>query len=105
MLFRSDSIYSLVDQMPQFEGGQEGLKRYQSHVVPPSNSAKGRVVVALTLSKTGKVKDIRVVSPLTPEIDRHAAEAVRGMPDFQPGLDHGKPVVVRMYLPINYKSE
>lgn len=103
--WEGDSIYSLVDQMPQFEGGQEGLKRYQSHVVPPSNSAKGRVVVALTLSKTGKVKDIRVVSPLTPEIDRHAAEAVRGMPDFQPGLDHGKPVVVRMYLPINYKSE
>ena len=102
--WQGDSVYRQVDVMPQFIGGQEGMNAYISRAgsLMPSGS-QGRVTVAFIVDKTGVVQDVHVIDMFTPEASRHAAALVRNMPRYAPGLVHGRPVHVRIYLPITYK--
>lgn len=103
--WKGDTIYNKVEQMPQFKGGDEGLRRYLSYVSKPTVSLReaSRVYVTFVVDKQGNIKDVSVVSPVTPRLDEHAVSVVRGMPAFTPGKQNDKPVCVRMLMPINYK--
>lgn len=101
--WRGDSVYRTVDTMPVFMDGAEGLKRYISNTAMPSSSTSGKVYTSYVVDKEGRTQDVRVVGPLTPEADRHAANLIKGMPPYTPGKHQGKPVCVRMYVPIYYK--
>ncbi|MBM6991945.1 MAG: energy transducer TonB [Prevotella sp.] len=104
-IWKGDTIYYKVENAPEFRGGQEGLKAYLAHVSAPKAPLPGRVITAFVVDKTGAVQDVRVISPLSPELDRHAVALVKGMPKFAPGTLKGSPVCVRMYLPISYREE
>ncbi len=100
-----DSIYSNVEKRPEIKGGSDALKQYLSHVSQPSVRLSGpvKVYMSFVVDKSGKVKDVCVLQPVNPIIDRHAAMTVKGMPDFTPGQQNGKNVQVRMYMPITYQ--
>lgn len=91
--------------MPAFKGGQTGFREYLSHVVRPDvrfSTAK-RVYICFVVDKNGNTQDITVLSPVSPEIDRHAVSVIKGMPPFVPGEQGGHKVCVRLFMPINYK--
>ena len=100
-----DSIYSNVEKQPEMKGGNDALKRYLSHVSQPSLRLSGpvKVYTSFVVGKNGKVSDVCVLQPVDPIIDRHAAMTVKGLPDFTPGQQDGKNVMVRLYLPITYQ--
>lgn len=100
-----DSIYSNVEKQPKMKGGSDALKQYLSHVSQPSVRLAGpaKVYMSFVVDKSGKVKDVCVLQPVNPIIDRHAAMTVKGMPSFTPGQQNGKNVQVRMYMPITYQ--
>lgn len=104
LTWNGDSIYKTVDTLPVFRGGQEKLKDYFAREPEPKNPMPGRVMVSFVVDKAGGVQDVRVVTPLSPELDRHAVELVKGMPRFTPGSLRGEHVNVRIYLPIVYKG-
>lgn len=103
--WNGDSVYTKVDHMPQFKGGDEGLQRYLSMVAKPnvSFSKQYRVYASFIVDKKGNLQQVSIVSPAIPELDAHAVEVIKGMPQFTPGTQNGKPECVRMFLPINYK--
>ncbi len=102
--WQGDSVYRQVDVMPQFVGGQAAMNTYISRSgTPLSVGIQGRVTVAFIVDKEGEVHDVHVIGLLTPEASRHAASLVRNMPRFTPGMLHGQPVAVRIYLPIAYQ--
>lgn len=100
-----DSIYSSVEKQPEMKGGSDALRQYLSHVSQPGVRLSGpvKVYTSFVVGKDGKVKDVCVLQPVDPVIDRHAAMTVKGMPDFTPGQHGGKNVMVRMYMPITYQ--
>ncbi len=100
-----DSIYSNVEKQPEMKGGTDALKQYLSHVSQPSVPLAGpvKIYTSFVVDKSGKVRDVCVLQPVDPIIDRHAATTVKGMPDFTPGQHDGKNVMVRMYIPITYQ--
>ncbi len=100
-----DSIYSNVEKQPEMKGGSDALKRYLSHVSQPNLRLSGpvKVYTSFVVDKDGKVGDVCVLQPVDPIIDRHAATTVKGLPDFTPGQQDGKNVMVRLYLPITYQ--
>lgn len=104
-VWNGDSVYTNVEHMPQFKGGDDGLRRYLSYVAKPTVAVTKpeRVFVAFIVDKTGNVHDVSVVSPATPVLDAHAVGVIKGMPPFTPGTQNGKPVCVRMFMPVNYK--
>jgi TonB family protein len=60
---------------------------------------QGTVVIGLVLDKQGKVGDLMVVSSSDHRFEQVAMDAVRQW-KFSPGLKGGKPVNVRMSIPI-----
>lgn len=103
--WKGDTIYTKVDKMPEFKGGTEGLKRYLSYVSKPeaSVSKPSRVFVSFVVDKKGIVQQVSVISPVSPLIDEHAVSVIKGMPAFVPGEQNGKPVCVRLVMPVSYQ--
>mgnify|MGYP002515532790 FL=1 len=104
-VMEGDSIYSNVEKQPEMKGGSDALRQYLSHVSQPAVRLAGpvKVYTSFVVDKNGKVRDVCVLQPVDPVIDRHAAQTVKGMPSFTPGQHCGKNVLVRMYMPITYQ--
>ena len=105
---QSKKVYESVEQMPEFPGGMEGLVRYlQENVHYPPEAAKkgiqGRVVLQFVIDETGQVEDIKVVRPVSEELDAEAVRVIKSMPKFEPGRQNGEAVSVWYTLPVAFK--
>ena len=105
-----NKVYNSVEQMPRFPGGEAGLMRYlQENIKYPPEAAKndieGRVIVQFIIDKTGEVGDVKVVRPISEELDAEAVRVVKTLPKFEPGRQDGEAVSVWYTLPINFKLQ
>lgn len=65
------------------------------------NMVSGRAVVECLVTDTGAVRDVKVLTASRPEFGQAAEEAVRQW-EFQPGEKGGRPVAVRLQIPIEF---
>ena len=105
-----NKVYNSVEQMPRFPGGEAGLMRYlQENIKYPPEAAKndieGRVIVQFIIDKTGQVGEVKVVRPISEELDAEAVRVVKTLPKFEPGRQDGKAVAVWYTLPISFKLQ
>ena len=105
-----EEIFTAVEQMPQFPGGEAELLKYiASHIKYPTmaaeNNIQGRVVVKFVVNKNGKVGDVVVLRGKDPDLDKEAVRVVKTLPDFIPGKMNGQAVSVWYTLPINFKLQ
>ncbi len=103
-----DVPFQIVEDMPEFPGGQEALLKYlSSHIKYPSicreNNIQGRVVLQFIVNKDGSIVDVEVIKPVHPQLDKEAVRVVEGMPKWKPGSQRGKPVRVKYTLPVNFR--
>jgi protein TonB len=102
-----EPLFVVVEDMPEFPGGQEGLQNYmQEHVVYPEIAKKdkiqGTVFINFTIAKDGNVKDAQVLRGVHPELDKEALRVINEMPKWKPGMQKGKPVNVSYNLPVRF---
>ena len=105
-----NKVYNSVEQMPRFPGGEAGLMRYlQGNIKYPPEAAKndieGRVIVQFIIDKTGQVGEVKVVRPISEELDAEAVRVVKTLPKFEPGRQDGEAVSVWYTLPIVFKLQ
>jgi TonB family protein len=98
----------LVEEMPEFPGGQEALAAFMKKEVKYPKKAKrdgieGTVYVSFVVDKDGSVTDVAVARGVDPLLDAEAMRAVRLMPKWKPGSQNGKPVKTRFHLPVRFK--
>ena len=103
-------VYKSVEQMPRFPGEEVGLMRYlQENIKYPPEAAKndieGRVIVQFIVEKTGEVGEVKVVRPISEELDAEAVRVVKTLPKFEPGRQDGEAVAVWYTLPISFKLQ
>ena len=119
-----DSVYYEVDEMPEFEGGIKELRNFiASNIKYPEQAKKdgieGKVYVSFTVSKTGKIVDVKALKTNLPTIndsvsdenqkiaasliEKEAVRVVSSLPDWEPGKNKGKVVNVQFTIPINFK--
>ena len=103
-----DSIYSIVEKMPEFIGGDKEIFTYLKQTIKyPAEAQKkneqGRVIVRLVISKTGKVENVEVIRGVSQSIDNEALRVVRLMPNWIPGEQNGQKVDVYYTLPVMFK--
>ena len=102
-------IYSCVEQMPQFPGGEKALMKFlQSHTCYPpmaaENDVQGRVVVRFIVDETGKVSDATIIHSVDYDLDREVVRVCKSLPRFTPGRHNGQPVSVWYTLPVTFKQ-
>lgn len=101
-------VYSVVDRMPEFPGGQNGLFEYLGgNITYPEaakeNETEGMVYVSFVIERDGSVTNINVLRGIGSGCDAEATRVISDMPNWEPGVHKGKPVPVLFNLPIRFK--
>jgi protein TonB len=97
----------VVEHMPEFVGGIEGLGKYLGdNIVYPkeavANKVTGTVFVSFVVNADGSVSDAQVLKGIGSGCNEEALRVVQHMPDWRPGKQSGQPVAVRYSLPIRF---
>lgn len=105
-----DKVFEMVEQSPQFPGGQTELLKYiAEHMKYPTiaqeNGTQGRVICQFVVGKDGQVRDVTVVRSLDPYCDKEAIRVIKTMPRWIPGKQNGKAVSVKYTVPIVFKLQ
>ncbi|MCC5927663.1 MAG: energy transducer TonB [Cyclobacteriaceae bacterium] len=100
-------VFTVVEQPPVPEGGLQQLYRFISREMRYPEEARqsgigGKVFVEFIIDKDGLVKDIRTVKGIGYGCDEEAERVLTGMPAWQPGMQRGQAVAVKMILPITF---
>jgi TonB family protein len=103
----ADKVYTIVEEMPKFPGGETQLLNYVAHNVKypataRENGIQGKVYVAFVIDTIGSVIEARVLRGIGGGCDEEALRVVNSMPKWAPGTQDGKPVRVQYNLPINF---
>jgi len=103
----SGEVYGIVEEMPQFPGGEIALCKYIANsikypVVAQKTGIQGKVYVSFIVDKDGGVTDVKVLQGVDPLLDREALRVVRSLPRWKPGKQRGVPVKVSYTVPINF---
>lgn len=105
-----EKVFDVVEQMPQFPGGDAALFEYLSnHIKYPTiaeeNGVQGRVIVTFVVERDGSITDVKVVKSVDPSLDREASRVVKGMPRWIPGKQNGSAVRVKYTVPVTFRLQ
>ena len=100
-------IFTVVEEMPSFPGGEEALLKYLSSqikypAIARENGISGRVYLSFYIDKDGKVKDVKVLRGIGGGCDEEAVRVVKAMPEWKPGRQNGRNVPVYYNVPVNF---
>lgn len=100
-------VFDVVEQMPQFKGGDQALMEYLNKNLryPPiaeENGIKGRVVCQFVVERDGSITDVKVVRSVDPSLDKEAVRVIKAMPKWTPGKQNGSAVRVKFTLPVTF---
>jgi TonB family protein len=92
---------------PEFPGGQDSLQAFlENNLVYPEKAKKehiqGKVYVGFLVDRNGKIKNPKILSTASEELDKEALRVVAMMPDWKPGTAGGSAVDVQYILPIDF---
>lgn len=107
----TEEALTIVDEMPVFPGGFEKYITFlQQNIIYPQlakdSLIEGTVYIEFIVEKDGNISNI-MVKPKTKKVgggcEEEALRVVRMMPKWNPGKQKGKPVRVKMILPVKFK--
>ena len=104
---KKEIIYTVVEEMPEFPGGDAALQKFiRDNIKYPAlakeKGISGKVYLSFTVDKDGTVKDIKVVRGVGGGCNEEAIRIVKLMPKFKPGRQSGKNIACQMTLPFNF---
>ena len=92
-----------VEEMPTIIGGLESIHKNVHYTeIAKRAGIEGKVIVEFVIDKFGNIKNAKIIKGIFEELDLIALNAVK-QAKFTPGLQRGKPVKVRMSIPIVFK--
>lgn len=110
--FWTSNTFTVVEEMPQFRGGQSAMVKFlRGYVVYPElemmTKIEGISYVQFVVNPLGAIEDIRIY----PGMERHGTQSMHKesmrvislMPRWQPGFQNGIPVKVSYSLPVRFK--
>lgn len=100
-------IFSIVENMPQFPGGELALHRFIASTVKypliaMENGIQGKVYITFVVERDGSVSNVRIAKGVDSSLDNEALRVVNMLPKWKPGTQGGKTVRVSYNVPINF---
>lgn len=104
---KEPEIFTIVEEMPTFPGGEQALLEYMAKNTkyPPlarENGLQGIVVVTFVVDERGRIKDAQVLRGIGGGCDEEAMRVVQSMPHWKPGKQRGMAVRVQYNLPFRF---
>lgn len=106
----SDLVFTVVEVMPEFPGGQGALLQFLAKsikypVIAQQNGIQGRVTCSFVVGKDGVIRNIEVIRGVDPSLDLEAARVISMMPKWKPGMQKGKEVSVKYTVPVTFRLQ
>jgi protein TonB len=103
-----DEIFIIVEEQPLPVGGYEEYYSFiYSEIKYPvfalRSRVEGRVFIQFVVEKDGSLTDFEVIRGIGAGCDEEAIRVLKMAPHWNPGKQRGKPVRVRMILPVIFK--
>lgn len=103
-------IFQIVEEMPEYPGGDKKLLEYVAKSVKYPQIAResgiqGRVFVNFVIEPDGSVSNVKVLRGIGGGCDEEAMRVIKSMPKWKPGKQRGKAVRVTYTLPVNFKLQ
>lgn len=103
-----NTVFFIVEEMPEFPGGEEGLLKFVTEntkypEVAKEKKIQGKVFVQFVINKDGNVEDVKLAKGVDPLLDEAAMNIVKSMPQWKPGKQRGQYVKVSFTIPINFQ--
>ncbi len=105
-----EEIFMVVEKMPEFPGGDLGLRKYiATHVKYPNvareSGIEGKVYLRFCVTSTGAVSKVSVLRSVDPLLDKEAVRVIKSLPKWTPGEQRGRKVNVWYTVPINFQLQ
>ena len=100
-------VFYIVEDMPEFPGGEWELRKYiASSVKYPEiaqkNGIQGKVYVTFVVTRNGDIANAAIARGTDPSLNREALRVVNSLPKWKPGKQRGQAVNVSFTVPINF---
>ena len=104
------TIFEVVENMPDFPGGQAALMQYLAKnikypTIAQENGTQGRVIIQFVVERDGSISDVHVARGVDPYLDKEAVRVVKSMPKWLPGKQNGKAVRVKFTVPVMFRLQ
>lgn len=101
-------IFTIVEQMPEFPGGESALTNFiQQQMIYPHEAKdkdiQGVVVLNFVVEKDGRLSNIEILRDIGSGCGNEAVRIVEQMPNWSAGQHRGQPVLVAFKLPVRFK--
>jgi len=101
-------IYSLVDSMPEFPGGNDSLKKFiLNNLIWPNDGANfiGTVFVSFVVEIDGTLTNKKILRGIYEHADEESLRIIDIMPKWIVGKCKGESVPVKYVMPIRFRIE
>ena len=103
-------VFTVVETMPQFPGGDHELMKFISRGIKYPASAQekgvqGRVIASFIVEKDGSLSNYQVIRGVDPDLDNEALRIIQQSPKWNPGRIDGKNVRVKYTIPITFRLQ
>ncbi|MCU0447961.1 MAG: TonB family protein [Microscillaceae bacterium] len=103
-----DEVFLVVEDAPSPKGGMGEFYKYVSQNIEYPKQARkmsveGKVILQVTIDKDGSLNDIQVLKGIGAGCDEEAIRVMKEAPKWIPGKQRGRPVKVKMTVPIMFR--
>jgi len=104
----AEEIFTIVEDQPTPKGGMAAFYEYVGKKLKYPAQARrmgieGKVFVEFVVDKDGSITDVKAIKGIGAGCDEEATRVIQNAPKWNPGKQRGRPVKVRMILPITFK--
>ena len=101
-------LFTIVEDWAQYPGGIEALYKYvMTEIRYPkearTNGVEGQIFVQFVVDKDGSISEVQTVKGIGAGCDQEGERVLKSATAFKPATQRGKPVRVRLLMPITFK--
>lgn len=99
---------SVVEQLPEFPGGQKEWQKYLSANLKypqaaKANKVQGKVFVSIVVEKDGAIHNVKIRQGIGSGCDEEAIRLFKASPSWKPGMIKGSPVSTYCIFPVSFQ--
>ena len=98
--FFFDNAFKVVENDPEFPGGQDSLQAFMERNLRNPRQVDGKVYVQFIVERNGRMTNLEVLRGIDEETDEEALRVMRLMPRWIPGRQRDKLVRVLVRFPV-----
>ena len=104
----SQEVFIIVEEQPEPMGGMEAFYAYVGENLEYPrrailNRTVGKVFLQFIVERDGKIGNVKVLKGIGDGCDEEAVRVIKSAPAWKPGKQRGRPVRVRIIVPVAFK--